>query len=228
MVEESGVPARMTRRTAWLWGAVALVAVVVAVIVYLAATSGSSAAPNGDGGGTTGPTPSASSAAPTDEPSGEPTDEPTDQPSGQPTPGPAVPTSSTMPELPPVAPEKPADNGQGLVAEITAMKSVQGEAVQPGDIAGPAVQFRLTLTNDTDADVDLGLIAVNAYLGEERTPAIGLVKPGGAPFEGVLEPGDSAKGVYVYNIPEDQRDDVTLTVDYRAGQPAFVFRGRVG
>lgn len=133
-----------------------------------------------------------------------------------------------MPELAPVAPDQPSDNSEGLVAEIAAMKAVDGEAVQPGDIAGPSVQFTLTLTNDTDADVDLGLIAVNAYIGEGRTPAIGLVKPGGAPFEGVLKRGDSAEGVYIYNIPEKQRDDVTLTVDYRAGQPAFVFRGPVG
>ena len=133
-----------------------------------------------------------------------------------------------MPELAPVSPDQTADNGEGLTARIVKMAAVEGEAVQAGEIGGPAVQFTLELANDTDAVVDLGFIAVNAYIGEDQTPAGGLVRPGGAPFEGSLEPGKTAKGVYVYTIPENQRGDVTLTVDYRAGQPAFVFRGAVG
>jgi hypothetical protein len=202
------------RKKTWLWIAIAAVAaIVVAVIVYFAVTAGSS-----EGGTpTTSPSPSASSSAPADGA----------DPSAQPTPD-ASATPGTMPELAPVAPDQPSDNGEGLVAEITAMKAVQGEAVQAGEIAGPAVQFTLRLTNDTDAAIDLGLIAVNAYIGEGLTPAGGLVKPGAAPFEGTLDIGDSTDGVYVYSIPEGQRGDVTLTLDYRAGQPAFVFRGKVG
>lgn len=197
------------RKKTWLWIAVAAVAaIVVAVIVYFAVTAGPS---------TTSPSPSASSAASADGA----------DPSAQPTPDPSA-TPGTMPELAPVAPDQPSDNGEGLVAEITAMKAVQGEAVQAGEIAGPAVQFTLRLTNDTDAVIDLGLIAVNAYIGEGLTPAGGLVKPGAAPFEGTLDIGDSTDGVYVYSIPESERGDVTLTLDYRAGQPAFVFRGTVG
>ncbi len=133
-----------------------------------------------------------------------------------------------MPELPPVAPDKPSDNQQGLVAEITRMRAVEGQGVQAGEVSGPAVQFTITLTNKTTATADLGLIAVNAYIGAERTPASGLVKPGGSPFEGTLAVGKTATGVYVFTIPEAQRGDVTLTLDYRAGQPAFVFQGAVG
>jgi hypothetical protein len=216
MVGEPDGSVQGTRRKTWLWVALAaVVAIVIAIVVYFAVTAGSSngAMP------TTSPSPSASasSSAPADG---------TD-PSTQPTPDPSA-TPGTMPELAPVAPDEPSDNGEGLVAEITAMKAVQGEAVQAGEIAGPAVQFTLRLTNDTDAAIDLGLIAVNAYIGEALTPAGGLVKPGAAPFEGTLAVGDSTDGVYVYSIPEDQRGDVTLTLDYRAGQPAFVFRGKVG
>lgn len=214
MVGEPDGSVQGTRRKTWLWIALAAVAaVVIAVIVYFAVTAGSS-----EGGAPTAdPTPSSSSSAPTDGA----------DPSGQPTPDPSA-TPGTMPELPPVTPDQPSDNGEGLVAQITAMKAVQGEAVQAGEIAGPAVQFTLRLTNDTDAPIDLGLIAVNAYIGEGLTPAGGLVKPGAAPFEGTLDVGDSTEGVYVYSIPENQRENVTLTLDYRAGQPAFVFRGKVG
>lgn len=208
MVDNTSESARGPRRKTWVW-IVVIAVVVIAVIVYFAVTSAGSGKPGA------GPSPSASASSQSGDPSGQPTPDPSATP-------------GTMPELAPVAPDEPSDNGEGLVAEITAMKSVEGEAVQAGEIAGPAVQFSLRLTNDTDEPIDLGFIAVNAYIGEAMTPAGGLVKPGGAPFEGTLKAGDSAEGVYVYNVPESQRADVTLTVDYRAGQPSFVFRGTVG
>jgi hypothetical protein len=225
MVDASDGTGQGSSRRKWLWVGIAAAIVVVAAIIAFAVTSGS----GDDAKPSPSPTSSTSSSAtPSATPSEEPGEaDPSADPGAQPTPDPSA-TSETMPELPPVAPDEPADNRAGLVAEISAMKAVDGEAVQAGEIGGPAVQFTLTLTNDTDAPVDLGLIAVNAYIGEERTPAGGLVKPGAAPFEGTLDVGDSTEGVYVYTIPEDQRDDVTLTVDYRAGEPAFVFRGRVG
>jgi hypothetical protein len=214
MSEESSATAGGPRRRMWWWVAVIAV-VVIAVVVYFAVTS-SGAPKDADAS----PSPSPSASATEDASAGV-------DPTAEPTPDPSEP-SGTMPELTPVAPDEPADNGDGLVARIVTMTAVQGEAVQAGEIAGPAVQFTLELTNDTGEAVDLGLISVNAYIGEGRTPAGGLVRPGGAPFEGTLDSGKTAKGVYVYTIPENQRGDVTLTVDYRAGQPAFVFRGAVG
>lgn len=213
MVEASDGSGRGSRRRLWLWVAIAA-AVVIAVIVYAVVASGSG--DRDDPEPTGSPSPSATASTPAGE-----------DPSAPPTPDPSA-TPGTMPELTPVAPDESVDNGAGLVAEITAMKSVDGEAVQAGEIAGPAVQFTLSLTNDTGEAVDLGLIAVNAYIGEGRTPAGGLVRPGGEPFVGTLDDGASAQGVYVFSIPESQRGDVTLTLDYRAGQPAFVFRGAVG
>lgn len=216
MVGEPDGSVQGTRRKTWLWVALAaVVAIGIAVVVYFAVTAGSS----NEVTPTTSPSPSASASASAPADGTDPSTPPTPDPSA---------TPGTMPELAPVAPDEPSDNGEGLVAEITTMKAVQGEAVQAGEIAGPAVQFTLRLTNDTDAAIDLGLIAVNAYIGEALTPAGGLVKPGAAPFEGTLAAGDSTDGVYVYSIPEDQRGDVTVTLDYRAGQPAFVFRGKVG
>lgn len=216
MSEESSAPADGSRRRVWWWVA-AIAVVVIAVVVYFAVTSSGA------------PKDAEASPSPSSSPSATATEDPADgaDPSAQPSPGASDP-SGTMPELAPVAPGEPSDNGSGLVARITTMKAVQGEAVQAGEIAGPAVQFTLELTNDTGESVDLGLIAVNAYIGADRTPAGGLIRPGGAPFEGTVEAGATATGVYVYSIPENQRDDVTLTVDYRAGEPAFVFRGAVG
>lgn len=214
MSEESSATADGPRRRVWWWVA-AIAVVVIAVIVYFAVTS--SGAPKG------------ADASPSPSPSASATDDPSTgaDPTTEPTPAASDP-SGTMPELAPVAPDEPAENGDGLVARIAKMTAVEGEAVQAGEIGGPAVQFTIEITNDSGEAIDLGLVSVNAYIGEDRTPAGGLVRPGGAPFEGTLDAGKSATGVYVYTIPQNQRDDVTLTVDYRAGQPAFVFRGAVG
>lgn len=219
MTQHSEGAARKRFNRAWLWGIVAVV-VVASALVYAAVVGGAF----GTSAGPATETPAASSSP---DPTAPSTPTGTPKPGATVSPAPSA-TSDAMPELTPVAPDRPSDNGKGLVADISQMKAVEGEAVQAGEISGPAVQFTLVLTNDTDAPVDLGLISVNAYIGADRTPAGGLVKPGGDPFEGALAVGKTAKGVYVFTIPKGQRGDVTLTVDYRAGQPAFVFRGAVG
>ena len=44
-------------------------------------------------------------------------------------------------------------------------------------------------------------------------------------FGGVLQTGRSAEGRYVFSVPEDARDVVTVTVGYAAGAPFLVFTG---
>ena len=73
--------------------------------------------------------------------------------------------------------------------------------------------------------MDLGLVAVNAYVGKDRVPAGTVTKPGGMPLAGELAEGRSADGVYLFVVPITQRGDVTVAVDYRADTPTAVFRG---
>ena len=46
-----------------------------------------------------------------------------------------------------------------------------------------------------------------------------------APMTGTLDDGAGAEGTYVFRIPEDTRNEITLTVDYAAGAPIVVFHG---
>ena len=48
-----------------------------------------------------------------------------------------------------------------------------------------------------------------------------------APTSGTLDDGGTAEGTYVFRMPEDTRNAVTLTVDYEAGAPVVVFHGSV-
>ena len=40
-----------------------------------------------------------------------------------------------------------------------------------------------------------------------------------------FDDGEAAEGTYVFRIPEDTRNEITLTVDYAAGAPVVVFHG---
>jgi hypothetical protein len=142
-----------------------------------------------------------------------------------PTSTPTQPGTDVLPELPPVAPDTPVTTDDGLVVSVVKAEAVEGEAVAPGDIAGPAVRYTIEIVNKTDKPFDLAYTVVNGYIGEDRKPAGNLIKPGGSPFEGTIAPGKTARGVYIFSVPVADRSMVTVTVDYGAGIPAVVFQG---
>ncbi|VXB73896.1 hypothetical protein [Plantibacter sp. T3] len=133
--------------------------------------------------------------------------------------------SEVLPELDPVGLDQAAVAASGVGAAITKLESIQGEAVGAGDISGPSIRVTIALTNGTSADLDTAFIAVNAYSGPDETPANLLVKPGGKPFAGVIAPGGTQEAVLIFAIPEADRADVKITLDYQAGQPSLVFQG---
>jgi hypothetical protein len=67
------------------------------------------------------------------------------------------------------------------------------------------------------------------YYGADKTPASPLDDPSQRPFGiDMVAPGASADGVYVFTVPEGQRDLVTVEVGYQAGAPLLLFSGPVG
>jgi hypothetical protein len=51
------------------------------------------------------------------------------------------------------------------------------------------------------------------------------MQPGAKPFSGVLEPGESGRGVLLFGMTEEESRDLTVTVDYGAQVPALAFQG---
>ena len=147
-----------------------------------------------------------------------------------PTPTPTGPTSNVdeLPAaLPEVALDAPAAVGNGVVATLPSIESIQGTAVGPGNIAGPALRVTVRIENGTDEPVWLDGVAVNLYTGEDRSPASPLDDPSRRPFTGQIAPGQSGEGVYVFSVPTDARDLVTIEVGYQAGAPLLLFTGPV-
>lgn len=170
------------------------------------------------------PTPSGS-------PSATPTVPPRDivgtdapRPSETPSPAPSA-SDSPFAELTPVAPDATVVTADRIDISLSRIEAVQGEAALAGETSGPAIRVTVRLVNEGSDPLDLEYVTVNAYSGKDRTPAGTLTQPGGAPFEGSLAPGDSAEGVYLFTVPESDRKDVTVTVDYLLGAQVAVFRG---
>ena len=155
----------------------------------------------------------------------------TSVPSPPPTPTPTGPTE-VVDQLPPALPEVPLDSpaavGNGIVATLPSIESIEGSAVGPGNIAGPALRVTVRIQNGTSDAVSLDGVAVNMYLGADRSPASPLDDPSRRPFSGMVAGGESADGVYVFSVPENQRDAVTIEVGYQAGAPLLLFTGPVG
>lgn len=221
MSSPGGVPAGpVSRRARLLWiGVVALIVIVVLTLVTIGiASSGNLASP------------SASPSAPATPDDSGPTDSPSPTaPPGTGTPAPIVPAPGDPPievkdPLPIDATAKPEP---GVTVTVGAFDAVEGEARLPGDVAGPAIRFTLSITNGTASKVSLASTLVNVYYGADQSPASELQKPGGVPLPASVAPGATAKGTLVYTLPEDQRDDVLITVDYQVGDPVIAFQGAI-
>jgi hypothetical protein len=124
-----------------------------------------------------------------------------------------------------VAIDEEADPGTGMSFRLERLEAVKGEANGPGEIAGPAVRVTVVATNDTGAPVLLETVVVDLQYGPDDSSAAPLSGPGAVRFTGELAQGASATGVYVFDVPLDQRGEVSVIVSYLASVSPVVFTG---
>ena len=112
----------------------------------------------------------------------------------------------------------------GVEIAITEIRGLSVEAVTPGEVAGPAVAATIRFENDSGGPLDLGgaMVSLVDAAGNVAPPT---TSEPAAPAMGTLDDGGAAEGTYVFLVPQDTRNDVTLTVDYAAGAPVAVFHG---
>lgn len=114
----------------------------------------------------------------------------------------------------------------GVRVSVTEISGITVEANTPGEVAGPAVAATIRFENASGAPLDLdgAMISLVDAAGNVAPPTTSAPA---APTSGTLDNGGSAEGVYVFRMPEDTRDAITLRVDYAAGSPIVVFHGSV-
>lgn len=210
----------------------AAVAFIIIVIIAVLQLTGGGGAPAPAGGAATSPASSSTTGAEPGSPGATPPDGSTE---------PSAPGSSTQPtrqpepsEQPkpgetrsPVPIKTPAEVKEGLTASITDVEAVRGKAEGPGEVAGPAVRFTLTLLNNSADEVPLNTTVVNLYYGKAKTPASPLSAPGGVPLPATVAAGGEASGTYVFVVPRKARNRVLITVDYSVDVSLVAFRGSV-
>lgn len=135
-----------------------------------------------------------------------------------------VPYEEVTPE-PPVPLTATADFRTGLTVQVTDIESVRSVAQRPGEISAPALRLTLQAHNSSGEPISLDGMVVTLEYGADRTPAINVHEPAGAPFEGVLAPGDSVHGVYVFNVPDEARSQIRVTTSYTGEAPTLVLAG---
>lgn len=226
------------------WFAVAAAVVVAAAIAVLSVTlffSGSkdlqpgvtpspSVTPNANPTATDSNSPPPSGEAPPTAPeitgasSAPPAATPSTSPRKQPTENDDSPPRETKAPIEITAEATPA---KGIEVHLLRIESVNGEAVIPGEVGGPAVRITVEVTNSTSEDFATPSVVMNLYKGKALAPAGSLLKPGGKPFPATIASGDSAVGVYLFSVDKDQRDDVTVEVDLAVGTPIILFHGSI-
>lgn len=113
-----------------------------------------------------------------------------------------------------------------VAIEISEVESIETKATTPGEIAGPAVAMHVSIHNGSANKININSVIVT--LKDSKS---GLGQPTTSdpysPFAGDLAAGDSAKAVYVFLVPKDDRQALTLSVEYAAGRAGANFTGDV-
>ncbi len=118
----------------------------------------------------------------------------------------------------------PARPDAGVTVQVTDVRAVSTEARFPGEIAGPGIAVTVHVTNSGSAAIDLD----NAIVDVLRADGIRAVQVSGspaAPMSGSLAPGQETGGVYVFTIPQDQRNPISIRFSYAAQTPTVLFVG---
>lgn len=131
-----------------------------------------------------------------------------------------------QPVAPPVELNAKKTVKTGISAAISGLTAVQGEAQGVGEVAGPALRFKLTVTNDTDKELSLASALVNVTFGADEAPAGELSGPDTVAFPASVAPGGTAEAVYVFSVPADSRDDVRIYFNLEAETPISAFAGK--
>ncbi|MEW2012576.1 MULTISPECIES: DUF4352 domain-containing protein [Microbacterium] len=115
----------------------------------------------------------------------------------------------------------------GPEVSVSSIDDVDGEAVVPGEVSGPAVRITVEIENDSDDPIDLTTAVVTLYEGDSGLQANPVSKPAGKAFPDEVAPGKSAEGAFVFELPMDQRSDVRVEVDLSVSDPLIAFEGDI-
>lgn len=144
------------------------------------------------------------------------------------TPAPAGSVGPTeQPELPleEGALDEQIELSTGFVIELDSVTTTAVEAETPGDVSGPAVEVVVTVTNTSSEtqSVDSAVVTLETPDGDIGIPTLA---GGAVHLAGEVAPRASAEGRYLFMLDPADGRDITISVNYAAGEPVARFTGR--
>ncbi|WP_232225430.1 hypothetical protein [Leucobacter salsicius] len=131
-------------------------------------------------------------------------------------------------------PELPAVDGEldetiklstGFTVALDSISATTVKAETPGDVAGPAVEVVVQVTNVSKEPqrVDSAVVTLETDEGDLGIPTIA---GGASALKGELAPQESTKGHYLFMLDPAEGRDISISVNYAAGEPVAKFTGR--
>jgi len=191
------------RKTGMLHAAVAVAAVAISCALVLTGCS-----PSDDPPGSGAPLPS---------PTGTWTEPATDAPEGPQTAAP-IPTESA-------ALDSAIEFSTGITVAIDEVESISVAAATPGEVSGPAVRVTVRVTNDSNGPVNLDSAVVN-LTAADGAYGVGTTAGEPQPLTGDVAPGATVIATYVFMLDPAAGRDVSVSVNYGAGEPLAIFTGK--
>lgn len=109
-------------------------------------------------------------------------------------------------------------------AVITKIEAITIEARMPGEVTGAGLALTLKITNLGDAPFDTTRTLMT-IVGSDKAPGAEMSGGPSKPFSAEIKPGESATGVFVFTIPKDKRNPITVYVTLPSESPVMVFEG---
>lgn len=136
--------------------------------------------------------------------------------------------NSTVPSRPeeskkPVKLDQSSNTGTGLSVTLTSIKAVNAKAQLPGEVAGPAVAIAVKVTNSSAKAVALDTVVVSLADADEA-PGTEMTAAPAKPLKDSVAASKTASGTYVFTVPKNKRNPITLTVTIGEA-PVLVYTG---
>lgn len=119
--------------------------------------------------------------------------------------------------------DEPVEFDTGIIIEIVSIEAIEVTAETPGERDGSAVRVTVSARNTSTQPQSVASAVVMVTAGADL--GIGTTAGSPAPFTGEIAPGADTTATYVFMLDPATDRDVTVSVNYAAGEPVAVFSG---
>ena len=112
-----------------------------------------------------------------------------------------------------------------VTVRLESVSATTVKAVTPGQDSGPAVKVSVSVQNRSTAPVVVDS-AVVSLTADKGSSGVGTTAGDPHPLKGSVAPGATARGTYIFMLAPAKGRQITVSVNYSAGEPVAFFTGR--